>query len=104
MKITSKTLLVNVEFPIEIGQLKTTAIAQLFITKDDKGENEADVEFIDMGEITYMGMKIEGYTNWKKFKDFHKEMGLNFDKLLNDEFNKVMTEENVEKLIKDIQF
>jgi hypothetical protein len=104
MKITSKTLMVNVEFPIEIGQLKTTAIAQLFITKDDKGENEADVEFIDMGEITYMGMKIEGYTNWKKFKDFHKEMGLNFDKLLNDEFNKVMTEENVEKLIKDIQF
>jgi hypothetical protein len=104
MKITSKTLLVNVEFPIEVGQLKTTAIAQLCITKDDKGENEADVEFVDTGEITYMGMIIEGYTNWKKFKNFHNEMGLNFDKLLDDEFNKVMTNKVVEDLIKNIQF
>ena len=104
MKITHKTLMVNVEFPIEVGQLKTTAIAQLFVTKDDKGKNEAGVEFIDMGEITYMGMTIEGYTNWKKFKDFHKEMGLDFDKLLDNEFDKVMTDEAVENLIKDIQF
>jgi hypothetical protein len=104
MKITHKTLMINVEFPIEVGQLKTTAVAQLFVTKNDQEEYKADVEFVDMGKTTYMDMAIEGYTNWQKFKNFHKEMGLNFDKLLDDEFNKVMTEEAVENLIKDIQF
>ena len=104
MKITHKTLMVNVEFPIEVGQLKTTAIAQLFITKNDKGKNKADVEFIDMGKITYMDMTIEGYANWQKFKNFHKEIGLDFDKLINNEFDKVMTNETVKDLIKDIQF
>lgn len=104
LKITQKTLMVNVEFPIEVGQLKTTAVAQLFITKNKEGKNEADVEFVDQIDTTYMGVKIEGYDNWKNFKDFHKSIGLDFDTLVDKEFDKTMSDEVVEELIKDIVF
>ena len=94
IKVTSKTLMVNLEFPIEVGQVKLNAVCQAFIHRDrESGELEGDFEFIDYNDITYMGMPIENYDGMKKLKAFHSELGINLDSLLNGEFDKIMTDE-----------
>jgi hypothetical protein len=104
LNIVSKLLMVNVDFPLEVGQLKTTATASLHIYKNADGTKGCDVEFMDQNETTYMGVKIDGYQNWKKFCEFHKEMGIDFNDLLNKEFDKVWTKEFTDEFIKDITF
>jgi len=94
IKVTSKTLMVNLEFPIEVGQVKLNAVCQAFISQSDEtGELEGDFEFIDQDKITYMDMPIKGYDAWKKLKEFHLEFGVNLQKLIDVEFDKVMTDE-----------
>jgi hypothetical protein len=51
-----------------------------------------------------MGVSIDGYSNWRKFYDFHKEMGIDFQDLLQKEFDKVWTDEFTAQYIKDIVF
>jgi hypothetical protein len=104
LKLVSKLLMVSVEFPIEVGQLKTTAMAQLHIYDNQDGSRGCDVEFMDQNETTYMGVSIDGYSNWRKFYDFHKEMGIDFQDLLQKEFDKVWTDEFTAQYIKDIVF
>lgn len=104
LKITTKVLRVNVDFPIEVGQLKTTATAQLYIYHNKDGSKRCDVDFMDQRDTTYMGISIEGYENYRKFRDFHKEMGIDFDDLLDKEFDKVWTEEFTDEFIKDFNF
>ena len=94
IKVTSKTLMVNLEFSIEVGQVKLNAVCQAFISQNDEtGELDGDFEFIDYNNITYMGMSISAYDGMKKLKTFHSELGINLDTLISDEFNKVMTDE-----------
>ena len=104
LKLVSKLLTVSVEFPIEVGQLKTTAIAQLHIYPNKDGNRGCDVEFMDQMDTTYIGVSIDGYANWRKFCDFHKEMGIDFQDLLQKEFDKVWTDEFTAEYIKDIVF
>ena len=104
LKISQKLLMVTVEFPIEVGQLKTTAMAQLHIFTNKDGSRGCDVDFIDHEDTTYMDVKIDGYNNWKKFCEFHKEMGIDFQNLLHTEFDKVWTDEFTAEFIKDIVF
>jgi hypothetical protein len=104
LKLVSKLLMVSVEFPIEVGQLKTTAMASLHIYEREDGSKGCDVEFVDQNETTYMGVSIDGYGNWRKFCDFHKEMGIDFQDLLHKEFDKVWTDEFTAEYIKDIVF
>jgi predicted oxidoreductase len=92
IKVTSKTLMVNLEFPIEVGQVKLDAVCQAFISQDqDTGELDGDFDFIDYNNVTYMGMSISDYGGVKKLKAFHNELGINLDALINNEYNKVMT-------------
>ena len=104
LKITSKLLQVNVDFPIEVGQLKITATAQLYIYKNGNGIKQCDIDFIDKRDTTYMGISISGYENYIKFRDFHKEMGIDFQKLIDEEFDKVWTKEFTDEFIKDFDF
>jgi len=92
IKITHKTLMVNLEFPIEVGQVKLNAECQSFISQNnDTGELEGDFVFLDYGKVTYMGMPIDGYNGMKKLKTFHKELGIDLDALIDNEYNKVIT-------------
>jgi hypothetical protein len=104
LKISSKLLMVTVEFPIQVGQLKTTAMASLHIYERGDGSKGCDVEFMDQENTTYMDVKIDGYINLRKFYEFHKEMGIDFQDLLQKEFDKVWTEEFTAEYIKDIVF
>jgi hypothetical protein len=104
IKITSKCLHLAASFPIEIGELKLTAEAIFFVEKNKEGNNVAEVDFADVTNITYMGVPISGYENWTKFVKVHKEMGIDFDKVIQNKFYEVLTEEAIDGLIKDLVF
>jgi hypothetical protein len=85
MKVTQTLLMVMVEVPVQVGELKCKAQMQVCRTLghlENVNEGEDDIEFADISDITYMGIPIEGYNNWRKFKQFHLEMGIDWDKAL----------------------
>jgi hypothetical protein len=103
MKVTSATLMVNVENKIEVGPLKLTAIHQICLYENKDGSIAHDVDLMDHTDVTYMGVPIDDdYKNWRKFVDFHKEMGINFDKLINEESEKVLIEQNIKRMVSDL--
>ena len=94
VKITNKLLMVNFEFPIEVGQVKLNAIGQAYVYKSSTSNQLAgDFEFMDHENQTYMGMPVKGYDAWKKLKEFHLEFGVDLQKLIDNEFDKVVTED-----------
>ncbi len=103
MKITAATLMVNVENQIEVGPLKLTAIHQVCLYEKTDGSIGHDVDLMDHTNITYMGVRVDGnYENWKKFTNFHKEMGIDFDKLINEESEKSLTEQDIKRMVSGI--
>jgi hypothetical protein len=94
VKITNKMMMVNFEFPITVGQVKLDAIGQAYVYASDKsGQVTADFEFMDQDNETYMDMPIKGYDAWKKLKEFHSEFGVDLQKLIADEFDKVVNDD-----------
>jgi hypothetical protein len=81
MKVTGQILFVNVQNEIVCGDgsFKATVEHQLVV-----GENGTDVEFVDIENITFMGMPIEGYKAFKQFKEKMSEMGVAIDKMVDD--------------------
>ena len=65
MKVTSKLLMVMVEVPVQVGELK--CICEIQTCQSLNGENEeVDIDMADINEVTYMGVPIQGYANFKK--------------------------------------
>ena len=94
VKITAKMMTVNFQFPIVVGQVKLDAIGQAYVyASDSTGKIAGDFEFMDQENETYMDMPIKGYNAWKKLREFHTEFGVDLQKLIHDEFDKVVTEE-----------
>jgi len=104
IKLTSKRLYLEYEFPVQVGELKATLTAMVMVAKQDDGTKTWDCEFTDVDNISYMDVAIEGYENWRKFKTFHNEMGIDFDIALDKEFAKVMIKTKLDKLVKEIKF
>lgn len=105
VKVTSKMMMVNFEFPIVVGQISLNAIGQAIITKDSEtGMLDGEFEFIDHEKRTYMGMEVEGWDGWKKLKEFHKELGINLDNLFEIEFDKVVTKEFKKEFLSEFNF
>ena len=92
--ITNKMMMVNFQFPITVGQVKLDAIGQAYVYASDKsGQIAADFEFMDQDNETYMDMPIKGYEAWRKLKEFHSEFGVDLQKLIGDEFDKVVDDD-----------
>ena len=103
MKIIQKTVNLTVEVPVQVGELKAVVEAQIWVyNKHDDGTREVDVDFLDTKNITYMGIEIDGYKNWHKFTEFHKGMGIDFNVAIHTECLKIMSDEAVQDLVKDI--
>jgi hypothetical protein len=103
--LTHKSMCLNYEFDVQIGELKATLVAGVWVyPKKEGGGNKYECEFQDVNTIPYMDIEIKGYDDWCKFRKFHKEMGIDFDIALNNEFNKVMTDEKLSQLVKNIKF
>ena len=74
------------------------------VDKHDDGTKTWDCDFTDVNDIFYMDVIIDGYENWRKFKQFHNDMGIDFDIALDKEFAKVMTKTRLDKLVKEVKF
>lgn len=103
IKLTSKRLYLEYEFPVQVGELKATLMAMVMVNNDD-GIKTYDCDFMDVSDISYMGVAIEGYDNWRKFKTFHNSMGIDFDVSLDKAFAEVMTKAKLDKLVKEVKF
>jgi hypothetical protein len=91
MKVTSKLLMVMVEVPVQVGELK--CICEVQTCKSLNGENEeVDIDMADINEVTYMGVPIQGYANFKKFKQFHLEMGIDWNSAIVNKLNEMQDE------------
>jgi len=99
MKLQSQSFMLTLEEDITIGELKATLVAQVMGTKEG-----FDIEFIDSYDISYMGIEIKGYENWKKFRTFHKEMGIDFDAHMNKRFDEIFTVAAVKKFVNKVTF
>ena len=99
MKLTHKSFMLNFEETVTVGELKATVIANVMGTKTG-----FDIDFMDITNITYMGIDISGYQDWKKFREFHKEMGIDYHAHLLKKFNEIFTEEAIQKHVNKVTF
>ena len=66
---------------------------------ETNGEVVADVDFVDIENIEFLGIKIDnGYTEFKKFKSQMNEMGIDVDELINEECVGLITTGDIQKL------
>ena len=91
--IKSKTLLVNVEHNITVGNndaIEATVVHQIIAYSNDDGYTRFDdvkveVEFIDVVDVKFLGNKIKGgYDEYNKFKASMLELGVNVDELIDE--------------------
>ena len=76
--------MVNVHVPVQVGELKCICEFQVCRNLNSRDEKD-DIDYIDIMDISYMGVKIDGYDDWNKFKHFHMGMGINWGKAIEDE-------------------
>jgi hypothetical protein len=101
-KVTSKTILVGIAVPVEVGQIKLDNIYQISIYKGSTDNKmHYDIDDIDYQNVTYMGMEIDGYKGFGKLREFHKELGIDIDneikKVSSDQFDP----QELEKFVND---
>lgn len=102
MKITSKSLMVNVEHQITVGNndaITATVIHQICLSEGKNGDVEADVDFVDITDVEFLGIKIgDGYEEYKKFKSQLSEMGIDVDALIDEACVGIITTGDIQKL------
>jgi hypothetical protein len=101
-KVTSKTILVGIAVPVEVGQIKLDNIYQLSIYKGiSDNKMHYDIDDIDYQNVTYMGMEIDGYKGFNKLKDFHKELGIDLSDLIMKAASEKLDPQDLEKWVND---
>lgn len=94
IKLTNKLVLLNYSKDVQVGHLTATLVAQ--VTLSNK-HNDIDIDFVDIENIKFNGIAIEGYSNWEKFKKMNLEFGLDYDKAVCEKFDEIFTKEAVSK-------
>jgi hypothetical protein len=81
MKVTGQILFINVKNDIVCGDgsFKATVEHQVIVS-----ELGADVEFVDIHNITFMGLPIEGYKAYNQFIDKMLDMGIDIENMVDD--------------------
>jgi hypothetical protein len=101
-KVTSKTILVGIAVPVEVGQIKLDNIYQISIYKGSTDNKmHYDIDDIDYQNVTYMGMEIDGYKGFNKLKEFHKELGIDLSDLIMKAASEKLDAQDLEKWIND---
>ena len=94
VQLLNRMMQVQFIFPITVGQIKLDAIGQVYITKNSKTNKlEGEFEFIDQENETYMGLPVKGHSAWTKLREFHNDLGININQLINEEFDKIVDED-----------
>jgi hypothetical protein len=102
MKNVSKSLFVNVtnEIVCGNGSFKADVIHQIIVDSDEKGIG-CDVDFIDIENISFMGMPIKGYDEYRKFKEKMNEMGIDIDEMIDEACVGVISSEFIQECKND---
>ena len=84
MKVTSKTLMVNLENDIKLanGMISLTVEHQAWLYEEKNGGVGIDLEIMDYKDIEFMGMPV---TDVKIFKTHLSGLGVNFNEMLDEE-------------------
>ena len=103
MKVTSNMLMLNVETPIQVGELKMNVLHQVCVYMGKDGIVAKDIDFLDYTDVTYHGVPLDStYSAWRKFVNFHKEMGIDFDKLVDEATEKAFDSKKMDLLVAEM--
>jgi hypothetical protein len=89
MKIESKVVMINVEHSITVGKndaITLDVIHQVCLYKNKDGKIEADDDFVDISNVKFLGMEIDGgYKGFNEFKEQMLKFGIDVDELIDAE-------------------
>jgi hypothetical protein len=101
-RVHSKTIFVQIAVPVEIGQIKLDNVYQISIYQGkDKDKIHFDIDDMDYQNVFYMGMEIDGYKAFSKLREFHKELGIDIDKLITEESSDKLDPQELEKWVNE---
>jgi hypothetical protein len=102
MKITDKTLMINFETEVKLGNndaIELTLIHQAFISKKDNGTLVIDVDLMDVQDVKFMGMELEpSYKKFDELKDQLSKFGINVNQLIREKCVEIESDETKAKL------
>jgi hypothetical protein len=89
MKITSKTLLVNFETEVKLGNndsIEMTLVHQAYISESTDGGIDVDLDLgMDVKNVKFLGIEIEeSYRAYQEWKTQLLKLGIDVDKLVNN--------------------
>jgi hypothetical protein len=104
MKITAKTLMVNFETEVKLGNndaIELTMQHLAFISESKDGGVSVDLDLgIDYLGVKFLGIEIEeGFNSFKEFKTTLSSLGIDLDKLLNEK-EKELANSGLEDVLK----
>ena len=104
MKITAKTLMVNFETEVKLGNndaIELTMQHLAFISESKDGGVSVDIDLgIDYLNVKFLGIEIEeGFASFKEFKTTLSSLGIDLDKLLNEK-EKELANSGLEDMLK----
>ncbi len=101
-KITSKSLLVNVENTIKVGNNDAieATVQHIIIAYESKDDGVGiDIDFTDIVDVKFLGIPVEGgYSGYKKFKEQMLELGINVDKLVDEKVEGIIETETINEV------
>jgi len=101
-KIRSKSLFVNVENTIKVGNndaIEVTVIHNLIAFEETDGGVGVDIDFTDIVDVKFLGMLVEGgYSGYNKFKEQMLELGIDVDKLIDEKIEGIIETETVNEV------
>jgi hypothetical protein len=102
MKITDKTLMINFETEVKLGNndaIELTLLHQAFISKKDNGTLVIDIELMDVQDVKFMGMELEpSYKKFNELKDQLSKFGIDVNQLIREKCIKIEGDETRAKL------
>lgn len=103
IKVTSKTLMVSFETEVKLGKsdaIELTLVHNAIFYESKNGGVDCDLEVIDFTNVKFLGMPIEeGYKQFNTFKEQLLAFGINLDKLVDEEIEKLMNNGLKRKII-----
>jgi hypothetical protein len=103
MKITNKTLMVNFETEVKLGNndaIELTLQHIAFISENKDGSVSVDLDLgVDYSNVKFLGIDIEqGYYSFQEFKETLSKLGIEFDKLISEK-EKELANSGIEEIL-----
>ena len=95
MKITSKTLMVGFEHELKFGpndSIELTLLSNAYISEGKNGGVEVDLDLgMDYINVKFLGHDVDsGYLQFNKWKESLKNIGIDFNKLVEEQEQKLI--------------